>query len=245
MTVRRPGGLLIVNADDWGGFEDGTNAILRAFQAGAITSTTAMVYMADSERAAALAGEHGLPTGLHLNLTQPFDGEPVADAVRERQRRLCARLWPLTVARRWLFDPRPSTNRLIRDVVADQLEAFQSLYGRSPTHVDSHQHAHSAPDVFLRLPKNLPLRRPGSVRAHLVARRFRTTDSFHSIVRIHPLLGGEGLEGVVRAATHSTVEIMVHPSFPRELPVLLSDEWRDCIGTAPLGSFADLAARGT
>jgi predicted glycoside hydrolase/deacetylase ChbG (UPF0249 family) len=57
-----------VNADDWGGYPEMTDATLRCFQAGAISSTTAMVYMRDSERAAELARASGIPTGLHLNL---------------------------------------------------------------------------------------------------------------------------------------------------------------------------------
>ena len=94
-------GLLIVNADDWGADAAGTERIERAFAAGAITSTTAMVHMSGSAAGAGLAAERGRPTGLHLNLTEPFDGPGVPPAVRERQRRACALLAPLP-RRRWV-----------------------------------------------------------------------------------------------------------------------------------------------
>ena len=48
----RAGGLLIVNADDWG-LDEGTNAaIVRCLQAGVVTSVSAMVFMRGSEAAA-------------------------------------------------------------------------------------------------------------------------------------------------------------------------------------------------
>ena len=62
-------GLLIVNADDWGGDSSATDAILAAFESGGITSTTGFVHMPDSRRAAEIALGHGIPVGLHLNLT--------------------------------------------------------------------------------------------------------------------------------------------------------------------------------
>lgn len=232
-------GLVIINADDWGGFADGTDAILSAFAAGSITSTTAMVHMADSRRAAELALEHALPVGLHLNLTQPFDAPEVPQDVRERQRRVCEDVRPLSLIRRWSYDPRPSTDRLIRAAIADQLEAFRSLYRKEPTHVDSHQHAHGSPDVFMRLPKSLPARRTASMRAHVIARRLRTTERFHSISHLVPELGGTGIESALRAPSDS-IEIMVHPSFPRELPILVGRRWLQSLEGVHLGTFAEI-----
>ncbi|HEY2536303.1 MAG TPA: ChbG/HpnK family deacetylase, partial [Solirubrobacteraceae bacterium] len=105
-------GLLIVNADDWGGFREGTDAIEACFEIGAISSTTAMVHMADSRRAAELALERARPTGLHLNLTQPFDAAAVPAPVCERQLRACTHFRALA-RRRWTLSPVPRTHRLI------------------------------------------------------------------------------------------------------------------------------------
>src|ERR1700742_3119003 len=66
--------LLIVNADDLGWNRGATDLTIASFGAGQVTSATALVHMEDSERAATLAREHDLPTGLHLNLSDPFTG---------------------------------------------------------------------------------------------------------------------------------------------------------------------------
>src|SRR6185369_10838794 len=67
-------GLLILNADDWGRDSKTTNMILDCVVRGSVSSTSAMVFMEDSERAAALARQHRVDCGLHLNFTTPFDG---------------------------------------------------------------------------------------------------------------------------------------------------------------------------
>jgi hypothetical protein len=65
-------GLLIVNADDWGRDHKTTERILDCVLCGAVSSVSAMVFMEDSERAAAIARERGIDAGLHLNFTTPF-----------------------------------------------------------------------------------------------------------------------------------------------------------------------------
>ena len=64
--------MLIINADDFGRSLAETNAALRCYREGRITSVSAMVYMDDSEHAAELAKENELDVGLHLNFTEPF-----------------------------------------------------------------------------------------------------------------------------------------------------------------------------
>jgi predicted glycoside hydrolase/deacetylase ChbG (UPF0249 family) len=46
--------MLIINADDWGRSVAETDAALRCYREGRITSVNAMVFMQDSERAARL-----------------------------------------------------------------------------------------------------------------------------------------------------------------------------------------------
>jgi predicted glycoside hydrolase/deacetylase ChbG (UPF0249 family) len=67
--------VVIVNADDWGIRARATDRILDCIRLGTVSSTSAMVFMADSQRAAELARQEGVDTGLHLNLTAQFDGE--------------------------------------------------------------------------------------------------------------------------------------------------------------------------
>ncbi len=254
-------GLLIVNADDWGGFREGTEAIESCFAIGAISSTTAMVHMADSQRAAELACERARPTGLHLNLTQPYHAHAVPTPVRERQRRLCAHFRTLA-RRRWTLSPDPRVHRLVADSIRDQLEEFRALYEREPTHVDSHHHVHVCPDVFLssalargtRVRQALALApgaRKRSVRGlvqglaraskqRLLSRRFLTTERFWCATE---LSGGDGAVSIVQAAAYAathTIEIMVHPSFESDVAVLRSGPWLRALHEAPLDSYAAL-----
>jgi hypothetical protein len=254
-------GLLIVNADDWGGFREGTDAIESCFAIGAISSTTAMVHMADSHRAAELARERERPTGLHLNLTQPYDAAIVPAAVRERQLRLCAHFAALA-RRRWTLSPDPRVHRLVADGIRDQLQEFHERYEREPTHVDSHHHVHVCPDVFLsralytgtRVRQALSLA-PGTGRRgmkglatglargakqRLLARRFLTTERFWCAGE---LSDGDGAVPIADAAAYAqthAIEIMVHPSFESEIAVLRSDAWLAALRDAPLASYVAL-----
>jgi len=79
---------VIVNADDWGRDRETTNRTLDCIRAGSVSSVSAMVFMADSERAAWLARENGIDTGLHLNLTTPFDAAHCPARMIEQQRRI-------------------------------------------------------------------------------------------------------------------------------------------------------------
>src|SRR5262245_43199918 len=85
-------GRLIVNADDWGRDRRTTDAILDGVHCGAVSAVSAMVFMADSERAAAVASERGLDAGLHLNLTTSLSAPGCPRRVAERQALLTGRL---------------------------------------------------------------------------------------------------------------------------------------------------------
>src|SRR6185312_1476173 len=145
-TVPAGQGLLIVNADDLGLDRPTTDAIIEVFRAGRITSATAMMHMPDTQRAAESARAAGLPTGLHLNLTEPFEDRAAPAAVRERQAR-AARIYTTSRVARWIYNPRLRT--LVDDCVRDQLERYREVFGGDPTHVDGHHHLHTAPNVVL------------------------------------------------------------------------------------------------
>lgn len=250
--MRAKTGLLIVNADDWGGESSATDAILACFESGGVSSTTAMVHMADSRRAAEMAIHHGLPVGLHLNLTLPFDEPETPAPVRERQ----ARVAGLLAGSRTHWSWRPGSEPLIRRCLADQLTEFERRYGQAPTHLDGHNHVHLSPNVLLAglLTRDLPVRRAQNwpPRTSLVGRvasaaraawttRFRTTDLFTSIRAVHPRFGGQGFEELLDRSRTGSVEIMTHPQWHDELELLSSPEWRAAVRGYPLGTFADLA----
>jgi hypothetical protein len=240
--------MLIVNADDLGGHSLATDRILDCFDRGVITSATAMVHMADSERAAELAAERGLPIGLHLNLTEPFNGADVPEGVRQRQRRVAGVLRDVRANR---FSLRTDMLREVAAAVNDQLVRFRDTFGREPTHVDGHQHVHLSPTVLLSLPRSLrvrpgrecdggiglPLRR---LRTAVLDWRHGTVRRMYAIESLHPELGGHGLDQALELARVITVEIGVHPHRPGDWSVLCGADWTRRLAGVEHGSYARL-----
>ena len=115
--------ILIVNADDFGRSPEISAGILRAHADGIVTSTSAMVRRPAAAPALGRAAGHPrLSVGLHLDFGEwaPQDGG-----------------WYQTdyvVA----IDDEAAVDREARA----QLDRFRQLAGRSPTHIDSHQHVH-------------------------------------------------------------------------------------------------------
>jgi predicted glycoside hydrolase/deacetylase ChbG (UPF0249 family) len=235
-------GLLIVNADDFGYTQRSTDAAAECFARGRITSVSAMVYMHDSERAAAIAREAGVPVGLHLNLSEPYSGSDVPEAARRRQVRLAERFCGGWVrVRRWLYDP--TIRRDVDGCIGEQLERFHALYGASPSHVDGHKHVQVSPNVLLSralrpgtrmrtaLHLDATLLRPGrGARRRLMERRFTSTDYCFDFAE---------RERALQLAREETVELVVHPAL-RNYAALVSDDWARALERVRVGSFADL-----
>lgn len=132
---------VIVNADDFGLSACENAVILGAFQAGIISSATAMANMPAFETACALA-QHPLlegRIGLHFNLTH---GRPLSRRILTR-RRFCdiAGAFSLNLSRGRLW-----LGREDRHAVQEELEAqWQRCldHGVRPSHLDSHQQVHN------------------------------------------------------------------------------------------------------
>ncbi|MGO8906121.1 MAG: ChbG/HpnK family deacetylase [Solirubrobacteraceae bacterium] len=238
--------ILIVNADDFGANPRTSDPVVELFDERVLTSASAMVRMRDSVRAASLAAEHGIPVGLHLNLTLPFADPSAPPAVRERQ----LRLTEVFGSESWRDAGRERPGgRLLADVIEDQLECFRESFGE-PTHLDGHHHVHTHRAVLEQLPTDLPIRPILSVPSHAGAgrsmrerrlhRRFLCPEACFALEDVHPSLGGVGLQALDHAHRQS-LEIMVHPRQEREYAALLSADWRQAISTLTLGSYADLA----
>lgn len=246
-------GLLIVNADDFGGNPLATDRILECFAAGRITSTSAMVYMKDSVRAAELAQAGGLAIGLHLNLTQAFEDPDTPAMVSERQTRAVDYFADVRL-RRFTYNPRMSA--LVRACVADQLRHFQELFGQHPTHIDGHNHAHLSPTAFLSLPAGEAVRTsethlrdgisPGGLirwaRHKAIVHRHRTTNYFFAIDRLGRSPTEADIKQLLGFADRSSVEIMTHPDRDSDFHLLMSDAWAHGLEQHALGSFRELRA---
>jgi chitin disaccharide deacetylase len=250
------GGVLIISADDLGLDERTTDAIRRCFDLGAVTSVSAMVFMANSRSAARLALDRRMPVGLHINLTQRFTGPRVQRSARERQARVVEYFagprW-----RRWGMSPGLFTD--IERCIADQLAEFHKLYGCEPSHFDGHEHIHQSLNVLAArtFPHDAKMRPsftfpPGekgwvnrAVRTLVntgLRVRFSAPRYFFCIRDMHPTFGGTALEEKLALSGGSSVEVMTHPGRPDELEVLLSPGWRELIRQRNLGAYESVAA---
>jgi predicted glycoside hydrolase/deacetylase ChbG (UPF0249 family) len=132
---------LIFNADDFGLSTGINRGIIACHLNGVVTSTSLMVTGRAVHEAVALSRDHpALSIGLHWDVW----GEDERD-----------------------FDL--TDIKLVRTEFQRQLDEFDRLLGRMPTHVDSHRHAHKREDlmpIFKELvePLEIPLRDDGSVR---------------------------------------------------------------------------------
>jgi chitin disaccharide deacetylase len=124
---------LIVNSDDLGLSAGVNRGIAHAHEHGIVTSASLMVRAPHAPDAARYAHDHpALSVGLHVDLGEwRYTGEAWIAAYE---------VVPLDDA------------GAVRAEIDAQLERFQQLLGRPPTHLDSHQHVHREPparDVVL------------------------------------------------------------------------------------------------
>jgi chitin disaccharide deacetylase len=119
---------LVVTADDFGRSGGINHGIARAHELGIVTSASLMVRWPAAAEAAEYARAHpALGVGLHLDL-----GEWVHDGLG------------------WTPIYQVVADESLAAVAAEferQLDAFRSLMGHAPTHLDSHQHVHLAGTV--------------------------------------------------------------------------------------------------
>jgi hypothetical protein len=228
------GGLLIINADDWGRDGRTTRSISDCLERKAVSSVSAMVLMEDSERAAALAHERGIDTGLHLNFTTPFSASGCPPRLRAHQLQLSRYLRRHRFAR-VVFNP--GLMRSFDYVVQAQLDEFRRLYGGNLERVDGHHHMHLCANALYGglLPAGATARRnfsfqPGEKGAwnrfyrwltdRILARRNRTGDFFFSLSPLEP----RRLRRIFSLASRFVVEVETHPVKPDEYRFLHSGE---------------------
>ena len=231
--------MLIINADDWGWSHDSTDRSLDCFRRSRISTISAMVFMEDSERAADLARENGIPVGLHLNLTQKFSSGALSSTLSRHHCRVVRYLKTRKV-NQILFNP--FLCKAFDYVFQAQWEEFIRLFETEPTRLDGHHHMHLCMNMIAsgRLPRGIKIRRnftfgPGEkdplnrLYRYMVDRwlksRFQCTDFFFSIEPIDPIR----LQRLVLMSKSSDVEIMVHPGVETQYRYLLSVEWKSLI----------------
>lgn len=143
--------MIIVNADDFGISNPVNRAIVTLFEQKFISSTTLMTNMPCVEEAVKIAEEKGFSdsVGLHFNL---IEGRPLSSKILNCPR-LCKN-GELSYKRRTVFFFTKEEKDAIRDEFLAQLRKMREL-GLEPSHIDSHQHAHTELGVYMAIRKTL------------------------------------------------------------------------------------------
>ena len=235
--------MLTVNADDFGRCVVATDRTIACFAANRINSASAMVFMEDSERAAALAMSLGLNVGLHINFTESFTGSNVPRSLRRSHERLRRFLRANKYA---LIVYNPFLRSAFRKVFAAQFEEFTRLYGRVPSRLDGHQHMHLCTNMVVdslfpvgaKVRRNLSFtvgeksflnryyRRLVDLR---LAKRYRVGDFLFALSQRRSI---PQLRRVAVLAKSFDVELIAHPQVNVEFETLLSDEFATILSTA-------------
>lgn len=243
--------MIIINADDWGRTTAETGAALECFKSGKISSVSAMVFMEDSERAAALGVSEGLDVGLHLNLNEQFAKPPNSKQITEEHARVVRYLRTSKFCQ-LLYNP--MLHQTFPRVFQAQYDEFVRLYGRHPSHVDGHQHMHLCSNMLVGsvIPKGERIRRnfsffPGEKSLlnrtyrrcvdRWIERRYRTTDYFFALSQnLEPARWSR----ISRLALAARVELMTHPAIASERSALMSEEFRGFLRGLELKSYAEV-----
>jgi len=241
--------MLIINADDWGRTMAESDAALRCYKGGRITSVSAMVFMEDSERAAELAKENELDVGLHLNFTEKFTVNQCRRTLANYHSKI-VRFLRGNKYSQLLYNP-----FLRREFVYSceaQAGEFARLYGKPPSHIDGHHHMHLCANVLLSnvIPTGMKMRRnfsfwPGeksslnrNYRALVdrwLARRYQLPEHFFDLTQC---IEGKKLDRVAALAKSSNVELMTHPIVNAEEEYLMSDEFKVILQRLAIGGYA-------
>jgi len=175
---------LIINADDFGASPGINRGIIECHTRGVVTSTSLMVSAPAAGEAAGLAADH---PELSVGLHCDLDDILSGDPA----------------------DPAAVAAEVVR-----QLDAFTTLIGAPPTHVDSHHHVHRRDEIApiareLVSALGVPLREEGSVRyvgGFYGQWEWRVTDLEH--------IGPEFLIWILRnEVDEGWTEISCHPGF--------------------------------
>lgn len=239
--------MLIINADDWGKNKLTTDNTLSCFKNHRITSASAMVFMADSERSTELALENGLDVGLHLNFTLEFDGNIKSNKLIEFQRQIALFLLRNKYC---LLLYNPFLQKQIEYVYKSQYDEYIRLYKNIPTHIDGHKHMHLCTNILVNriIPYGCKVRKNFSfaygektffnrgyrfILDKWLKKKYVCTDLFFDIVPFHK----ERLQKIVTYAKSMNVELMVHPERAEEFTFLMCDTYQNIILDVQKGNF--------
>ncbi len=206
---------LIINADDFGLCRAQNYGIVEAFEHGVVSSTTAIVTSPAIEHAAWLAERFpDLPVGLHFMLSWGKPLTPLTSLVNA-QGELNKGIWHKSEAGE--LDLAEISGEL-----ASQYQRFVAIFGKKPTHIDSHHHVHMLPTIYPLVEAfakayDLPLRIDrGEIARHgLTVTHPQSCDRFDDRFYGAQLTQNSLLQLLDEASEQgaTSLEIMCHPSF--------------------------------
>lgn len=243
--------MLIINADDWGKNSIATDRILLCYKNDRVTSVSAMVFMADSERAAEIALENNLNTGLHLNFSLGYNGNVQSSKLKDYQLTIASFL---TKSKYSMIMYNPRLTKQFDFVYKAQWEEYIRLYHQQPEHINGHQHFHLCMNILFGkvIPKGQRLRRNftfynsekfianilyRNLVDHYLETNYICTRYFFDIC---PYDRPERLEKVKNLSQLYDVELMVHPERDKEFSFLLSDVFQHFWGDIKKGTYSIL-----
>lgn len=249
--------LLIVNADDFGLSRGQNYGIIEACRRGIVTSTTALVNGEAVEHAAQLSRDvPALGVGMHFVLTLGMPLSQMPGLTRDGQ------------LGKWIWDLAEQDALPLEEITREldcQFNRFVDVFGKEPTHIDSHHHVHMIPAIFpivaeFARRKGVAMRvdRDVQVLHGLSFFSVPTTDGFSSAFYGEEISEALFLKVLDDSAARGekSVEVMAHPAFvdntvrksaycwPRlaELDVLTSASLKYAVAERGyrLGTFRDL-----
>lgn len=244
--------MLIINADDLGRNKTATNNTIQCFEHGAITSASAMVFMADSERAAKLALEKKLDVGLHLNLDERFTVEGISQSLHERHNKVVSFL---SGSKFSFLIYNPFLRHDFEYLFKVQYEEFSRLYGKIPSRIDGHHHLHLCMNMLIDriIPKGLWVRRNftfsrgekpifNRLYRHIIDRqllkRYQCIDFSYSLNSKQNIQNR--LHKIIEQSKTTQVELLTHPEIKNQFTYLTSPEYLNITANANIGTFTDI-----
>lgn len=243
--------MLIINADDFGRSRLATDRILSCYKQGIVTSTSAMVFMEDSRRAADLAREYSIDVGLHLNFTQKLTQRIHSSLLGDYHDRIAGFL---SRNKYNFLIYNPALRKQFKYVFQVQSEEFERLYGTSPSHINGHHHMHICANMligtiipigqkvrnnfsFARGEKSIPNRMYRAMIDKWLSRRYLTADYLFSL--------SEGIKTgrlarALELAETSSVELQTHPELEEEFEWLMGNAGFQAVSNLRKGTYAQL-----
>ncbi len=188
---------LVINGDDLGYTMANTLGIIEAFSHGILRSTTALANSEYLLQARDLTKDlDGLGIGVHLTLTL---GKPLTE-----NRTLHDEDGSFYPGRTTIWKNDPDYQEIYREWKA-QIERFIEVFGKMPTHLDSHHSVHDATPKAMEISRQLADEYGLQLRRYS---RFRFVSGFYG-----PTATKQQLIALLQENIYNDIEIMCHPGF--------------------------------